>query len=65
MTLLTLIVVRWYMVREINTSLDVYGVAGGSDAKNDLPLGCDTRGLEEEECCQREQPGDRRYDGST
>jgi hypothetical protein len=47
------------MTREINISLDVYGVAGGSDA-NDLPLGCEARGLEEEECCQREQNGDRR-----
>ena len=45
---------RGSIVREINISLDVYGVAGGSDA-NYLPLGCDAPKLEEKECCQREQ----------
>jgi hypothetical protein len=52
---------RGSMVREIDISLDVYGVAGGSDA-NYLPLGCDAPKLEEKECCQREQHVLRYYE---
>jgi len=52
---------RGSIVREFDISLDVYGVAGGSDA-NDLPLGCDAPELEEKECCQRKQHVLRFYD---
>ena len=52
---------RGSIVREFDISLDVYGVAGGSDA-NYLPLGCDAPKLEEKECCQREQHVLRYYE---
>ena len=49
---------RRSIIREIKLSLDVYGVAGGSDAAN-LPLGRDAPELKEEECRQRESHGVR------
>ena len=52
---------RGSIVREFDISLDVYGVAGRSDA-NDLPLGRDAPELEEKECCQRKQHVLRFYD---